>query len=65
MQDKFGEKDEELDGLFNDPEYPQEIEYEQFIEMCEVVRDNFICVDPKDKSLKAFIEKEKTCEKAL
>ena len=49
---KFYDKDPMYLDLFSGPSFPQESEVDQFIMICEVVRDTFICAHPLDDSAK-------------
>ena len=47
---KFNDPDYE--DIFEGPCFPQEAEVYEFVKMCKVIRDNYICVHPLDKEHK-------------
>ena len=65
LDKKYTHKDPEYATIFEGPEYPQEKEVPQIKTLCEVVRDNYICIDPLDRSDKKFQEREKKCNEIL
>ena len=58
MKKKFIDRDADYVSILDGPNYPQASEVEQFMTMCQVVKENFICIHPLDDSIKKFAPKE-------
>jgi len=55
MKCKFIDQDnEDFSNLFMGSSYPQRNEYKQFINLCEIVKENYICCDPMDDENEDF-----------
>ena len=51
MQKKFFDEDVDYKNIFEGDMFPQnKREAEQFITLCNVIQDHYICVDPMDQS---------------
>ena len=45
--------------------FPLNSEIDSFFMLCNAILDNYYCLDPLDKSVRAFKEKEITCRAAM
>jgi len=63
---KHRNKDPEYKTIFDGPNFPHESELDQLLILCEVVKENFICMDPLDQvKKKNFQPKFKICAEVL
>ena len=54
IKEKYLEQSEEYAEIFNGYNFPQANEANQFIMVCEVIAENYICIDPFDNLISAF-----------
>ena len=54
MTKKHNDKDESYMNVFEGYEYPFPDEFEQFNNLCEIIKENYICVDALDKTKNKF-----------
>ena len=62
---KFREKHPDYLNILEGPNFPQATELEQFIALCEVVREKYICLSPLDEDNQPFAERLVRCGDAL
>ena len=58
---KFLTKDADHQNIFEGPTFPQEIEVKQFLHMCKVVQEHYVCISPLDQNKASFKDKEVKC----
>lgn len=56
---KWIEKDPEYQDIFTGDNFPLGPEIPQFKILCDVIKDNFICLDPLDSSVHFFAKEKK------